>query len=390
MKTEVKREILKQTFLWGFFISSFLIWPWSSFIYELPRIWFVRIWIEALLLFGLFFGLPHLKKKHHDGLLIGLVLILCAISFFASFVGIDSLQSFFGNAFRDNGIFTFMHLIGLFFFLALFWEKTWEKEFVTVIALSSFLNAILTIVLGLVFKAPFTGTFGQNSFLAGYILVTTPFIVQAYENSRNKFSELIWFCALVINVFVVLLSKSLGGIIGILLLIAGIFLKNTALSKRQIFYTLLFSGILLGAAFFFIKISGPFTFESRERILMRGVNAFTQKPFTGWGWANFDYAFRSVDWPIRYEHDIYVDKAHGVLLEFLVTTGIFGLLAYLAILIRFFLRFLRENTVSYYAFLSLLLFVIHSQTNIISISEELIFWILLGIVASQAPKLRTS
>src|SRR3989344_1495351 len=154
MKTEVKREILKQTFLWGFFISSFLIWPWSSFIYELPRIWFVRIWIEALLLFGLFF-------------------------------------------------------------------------------------------------------------------------VQAYENSRNKFSELIWFCALVINVFVVLLSKSLGGIIGILLLIAGIFLKNTALSKRQIFYTLLFSGILLGATFFFIKISGPFTFESRERILMRGVNAFT-------------------------------------------------------------------------------------------------------------------
>src|SRR3989344_3471603 len=169
-----------------------------------------------------------------------------------------------------------------------------------------------------------------------------------------------------------------------------IFFKKSALSKRQIFYTLLFSGILLGAAFFFIKISGPFTFESRERILMRGVNAFTQKPFTGWGWANFDYAFRSVDWPIRYEHDIYVDKAHGVLLEFLVTTGIFGLLAYLAILIRFFLRFLRENTVSYYTFLSLLLFVIHSQTNIISISEELIFWILLGIVASQAPKLRTS
>ena len=385
MKSTVKGEMLKQTFIWGFFLSSFLVWPWSQLFFELPRVWFVRVWIEILILFGLVFGLPHLKKKHHDGAMIGLVLLFVVVGIISGIAGFDSLQSFFGNAFRDDGIFTFMHLIGLFFFLVLFWKKDWEKEFVSVVALSSLLNGILAVVVGLFFKTSFTGTFGQNSFLAGYLLVTTPFIAQAYQDSKKKFNETVWFCALVLNIFVILLSKSLGGILGALILITGIFLRNTTFSKRQTFYSLLSLGVLSGTVFFFIKISGPFTFESRERILMRGINAFMQKPLFGWGWANFDHAFRAVEWPIRYNHDVYIDKAHGIFLELLVTTGIFGLLAYLGILTRFFFRFIRESAVPFYMFLSVFLFVVHSQTNVISISEELVFWVILGVTASISP-----
>jgi len=67
------------------------------------------------------------------------------------------------------------------------------------------------------------------------------------------------------------------------------------------------------------------------------------------------------------------------LLEILVTTGFFGLVSYLFILSRGFANlFKRRGDFSKILLLSLVLFVFHSQTNVISIAEELIFWFILG------------
>ena len=122
------------------------------------------------------------------------------------------------------------------------------------------------------------------------------------------------------------------------------------------------------------------TAERHDRIAIKGLLASTQRPVLGWGWTNFDYAFRAVDWPYRFEIDAYVDKAHGHYLEHLVTTGIVGLTAYFMLqwaIIR--ALWSKRSNVSRYFLLSFLLFIFHSQTNVISISQELIFWFIAGV-----------
>ena len=93
----------------------------------------------------------------------------------------------------------------------------------------------------------------------------------------------------------------------------------------------------------------------------------------GWGWSNFAAAFAAVDWPVPVQNDVYVDKAHSSLLEVLVSTGIVGFSFYLLIL------GLMTKRLSGEYLLMFILWLVHSQTNIISISEELVFWILVGV-----------
>ena len=105
----------------------------------------------------------------------------------------------------------------------------------------------------------------------------------------------------------------------------------------------------------------------------------------GYGWANVDYAFETGGWPMRFNNDVYVDKAHSEILEVLVTTGIPGLLIYLSFL-SFFLNGLitkyqkSNNKLWNFTLISgVVLYLFHSQTNVISIVEEIVFWLILGL-----------
>lgn len=132
--------------------------------------------------------------------------------------------------------------------------------------------------------------------------------------------------------------------------------------------------------------SGIFNrFQDRERIYRKVFIGALKRPVFGWGWANVDYAFESNDWPIKVYHDVYVDKAHSEILEVLVTTGIPGLLIYLSLLIIFVKELIvkykksRDKLWNFTLISGVVLYLFHSQTNVISIMEEIVFWLILGI-----------
>ena len=110
------------------------------------------------------------------------------------------------------------------------------------------------------------------------------------------------------------------------------------------------------------------------------IRGWKMRAWTGWGVANVDYAFESIDWPICYQHDVYVDKAHSVLLEVLVTTGLVGLILYMLMVsgVGVGLRGVEGKGFQWILSVVLLLYVIHSQTNVIPINEEVLFWVVLG------------
>lgn len=294
-----------------------------------------------------------------------------------------------------------MHLASFFFFLVLFWEESWQKPTALAIAGGSLVVSVWTITLGILGRLGIFGviggsffgkeigaTFGNPNFLAGYLLVSLPFTIGVARRIRGtRWTRRTRWVGVIIQVLAIGLTFSRAAILGVILLGLGYLWGRTKKSTRV--------GILgaLGVLGIFLiiflnkelRVSGEKYFfpESRGRIIVRGLNAFVKKPIFGWGIANFDYAYESNFYPMRYEQDVYVDKAHSNLLEVLVTMGIVGFLIYSGIILGILGilgRLGREKTnFEKILLISFLLFLFHSQTNIISINEEIFFWMIAGI-----------
>ena len=100
----------------------------------------------------------------------------------------------------------------------------------------------------------------------------------------------------------------------------------------------------------------------------------------GYGVANVDYAFNDGTWPIAVNSDVYLDKAHSTLLETFLTGGFTGLIAYLGVIV-WLLDTLKttRRSVRRIMLLLLALYLFHAQTNVISISQELLFWLVFSL-----------
>jgi O-antigen ligase len=140
--------------------------------------------------------------------------------------------------------------------------------------------------------------------------------------------------------------------------------------------------IVKPASIYFLTPSG-YSYESRERIFRLAIESIKSKPVFGWGLTNVDYATEAFDWPVTVYNDVHIDKAHSNLLEIFVTTGITGGIIYLLILKKVWNN-LSEKTLK----TVFVLYLIHSQTNVISIAEEVIFWLIVGVAISQKAKPR--
>jgi O-antigen ligase len=212
-------------------------------------------------------------------------------------------------------------------------------------------------------------------------LICLPFSAFLLIRAKNKNEKIFWALAFTIQIAAILLTFSRAGILGILLFVLGWLFLHKKLPWIVGFLSL---GLLLTASLLYLRQnpqqSSP---EERLRIITKGIMAFEKRPIFGWGWANFDYAFESVSWPIKFQHDVYVDKAHSTILEILTATGLGGLAIYLTIVGRLAKQLWQKK--SKVLFLTLLLFLFHSQTNVISIAEELIFWLILGIGSTEEP-----
>jgi O-antigen ligase len=368
--------LLKAVFLLGLFLMPFIYWPLGQIPYEIPRVWFFCHWVEILGILSLFAIGSLDKKKKIDKFLVCLLIFWSLWNIFSSLWGVDFAKSYWGNYFRADGLNTFFHLVAFSLFLILFWDKTWWKQTATIISLSG-----LVISLWSLFSTQNYVSFGHINFLSGFLLMVMPLTLSLISGSFFKNENIFWIVSLGLQILAIFLTFSRGGILGIILFfIAAFALFKTKISIKCIFFAFLLLATLFSINWY--KQDKAFTFESRERILMRGLLAFKEKPISGWGVANFDHAFNSMDWPMKYDQDITADKAHSTFLEILVTTGTVGFLLYFFVLIKLFSKISKVSKNNKYLFLIFLLYLFHGQTTIISISEEIFFWLLIGISAN--------
>ncbi|MBI3955247.1 O-antigen ligase family protein [Candidatus Gottesmanbacteria bacterium] len=394
-----KINLLEWVFIAGLFITPFIFWPWGV-PYEVPRVWFVNRWIEVLLILTVITYRKDLIKKIASSLnsITLLIIIFLIVGFVSSITGADLPKSLIGNYYRGDGLITYLHLAVFSLMVNLFWQDFNKRLFHLCLAWGSVLISIMTLVMSILvinfnllaiphWENRAVGiTFGNPNFLAGYLAVTLPFVFYQIKTT-GKIRRLGWILAVILQYLAIVATNSYGGLAIGLLALVGWFLIGKKRGVQTFILLSLISIILITFAIFQQnKISG-FVPEGRERIFRKILLGVKKRPILGYGFANSDYAFEAGEWPIKLQHDVYLDKAHSTALEILATSGVAGLTVYLlliykvtGILIRVYSQADgQEKLANKVLLLVFILYLVHSQTNIISIQEELFFWMLAGI-----------
>lgn len=360
-------------------------------------------------------------------LLISLTVYLI-VMILATIFGVNPSYSFWSKHERMTGLLMHFHLFA--FFLVL--SSTFQEEELRQIISTSTLVAVIAGSTGLLgLQNPATrggGTLGNESFLGTYLLFNLFFALYLFfrENDFKKRSALIYFCYLLICLFLIgvnpvgktfkefvfaILYKE-GARAAKLCAVGGLFLF---LCLRLIFlpqkiYRMLGTFLLLGASilaglfvFSFFLPNGlakkivfeefPQAFGGRFLVWQGAIKSFLERPWLGWGPENFEYSYITKFHPCSFltecGGDIWFDKAHNIIFDVLITTGIFGLLSYFFIFFSVFYlllkNYLKKKTdhLPFCVFVSLFVaYFIQNLTVFDMISSYLVFFLSLAFVAS--------
>lgn len=374
--------------------------------YELPK--FVTTLITAqIIAVLLLFNFSKLKFDLLTKIILGYLLIV----FMANILGLDPKTSLIGSVWRYQGF--LLLLSGFIFYLAS--KYSINKKYIEAsIIITGFILSAITILEYILISYGYhfptinnrlVATMGNPNFLAGYILLTLPFIL--YSNIISKYKiAIIIFCLIAI-----ILTESRSGILALIFLFS-IYFYQKIYNKRVRIY-LVIALAFIGAAFLFkilftMYVTSPTNYklddyqrrsfclyhlpenknpwrtirlfyetnpkllkrsslcESRIIIWNEGYKAFVKRPITGYGQENFELIFPK---KLRFN----VDNSHNLFLETLISSGIIGLLVFISIL---FLGF-RKSLIKYKLFL--ILFLIIAFFNPLFISGIILFWITLGL-----------
>jgi O-antigen ligase len=391
-----KETILLLIYCSGLAILPLIYWPWSTPVYEIPRVVFIHRWIELLLFTAILFRVPFSNTISWRSIVMLVGFFLIAL--LASVLGADFPKSIWGNYFRGDGLMTLSHCIGLSLFTASYIKCSWFHYIIRSIgfgaAFTSFLAVEYAVRIFLLHDTSLDGwgngtigvTFGNPNLLAGYLVVAFPVIPYLYKITKNHREKVFWMVTMVSVMCATALTQSIGGIGLLILGICGWVIYSQLIKKSYMRWAVVLIMIIIGIVGLVSHTPTGFVAEGRERIFYKLLLGVSQKPLLGWGWANVDYAFEAVPWPIFLQHDIYVDKAHASVLEVFVTSGIVGLTLYILIIMTTMKRLIQNRNEYGIFLLMFVLYVSHSQMNVISIGEEVFFWMIVGVSNVMIPK----
>ncbi len=384
--------------------------------------------ILAEIIFVLWLGLAIFNNKYRVRIspLIIFLSVFMAIMSISVIFGPDWRMSLWSDESRSLGLVALWHFFILFLAISSLKEKiNWN-----IIWTLSFLTAAVVSLIGISQKFfifpkganPWLyilypgipervgSTFSNPAFMAGYLLFN--FFIGLWlfgllaQNKNLKIKSLIGLGIILITI-AIFLSQTLGVLlglaIGILIFIFWLIFQShskvlykTSLATLGILIIL--SGIFLFTRenSFWQKIPGlkriaDFSLQ-RESISGRlitwrlSLNAFKEKPIFGWGLENFRIPFDKYYNPQLLNKNMfgtYWDKPHNVILEYLVTTGIVGLLAYLGIFVSVFYTLLKKQLNYKIFFLSAIIaYFIQNFFVFDTIGTYLMFFLILAFIDS--------
>jgi len=300
-------------------------------------------------------------------------LFLLALPLFSS---VNLTASLLGLYDRQEGYFNYL-FYGLFAFL-LFWNllasfrinvNDFKNRIFKIVAAISVSGAIVSAygilqILGIDFlnwseppalTGRTTSTLGQPNFLGSYLLFVLPLSFYLITKAKNKVWR--WLCVFftILNLACLLFTSSRGAWAALFigLLVLGIYYlcqKREFIFKKikwqwlaaavlgvLVIFTLLFSC----DNFFHNRLATAFDLQNgsvaaRVYFWQASVDAISKHPFVGYGLENQEEVlikYYAKDWGIFGDVNARTNRAHNFVLDILLTSGLFGLVAWVILLV---------------------------------------------------------
>ncbi|MFA4826751.1 MAG: O-antigen ligase family protein [Candidatus Shapirobacteria bacterium] len=376
-------------FLYGllFLLIPLIFTSFNSELFELPKMFFVYFLTILIVFFHLLNVLRGQSVLFRRSLL-DLPFILFLISqIISTLISIDPHTSVFGYYSRQNG-----GLLSIICYLLLYWtlivylDDYFKEKIIFFSLISGFLVAVFGIaqhfgidknlwvqdVQNRVFS-----TLGQPNWLGAYLCILLPFSVSKFLSSKDFIHKL--YFALLTSIFYLCLlftkSKSsiFAALISIGILLVFTFLKNKTSLKPSLFILLL----LLSSS---LLINNPIkqtllpkydpiplvpnstinitpSGDIRKYVWQGAIDLWKKFPLFGTGTETFAYTYywtRPVAHNLTSEWDFLYNKAHNEYLNFLATTGTFGFLTYLFLILAI-LKLSTKNLAVFSGFVSIII-----------------------------------
>ena len=402
----------------------------SVYPYILSKTLFFQSLVE--LLFSAWLLLVFFDKRYRPKLtpLTKSLLVFLAAIFVTSIFGVDFHRSFWSTYERMFGIFTIFHLAALALVISSLgdeipWRKLLYASLFTA-ALIDILSILQLNIKNLLLEEPVGrpgATFGNPTFFAGYLMfhifIALYFLMERRRSKSKSILPYLFFAgSFILSLVVLFLTETRGDILGlvagVLVLLVLFFFRPPALSRiegpdfgqilrrRWIYLYLIVLILGLGAAFWATRGSSVWSsipgigrfrdisasspgLQPRLVALRSAWNGFLDRPFSGFGWDNFNVVYNKYYDPRTLElsyTETRFDKPHNFFMEDLATGGIVLTLAHLALLVllaveslklkdKYFGQIIVASTAAYFV-RSLLIFD--------TIGPALILYVLLGFV----------
>jgi len=312
------------------------------------------IGISEIIFFAwLFLVIIEPKFRPRFNKILGSLILFLIILIISAAFGVDPSYSFWSKFERITGILMMLHLFAFFLVISsTFREKDWRIIF----AISILVGVIIGIIASTSENPAMRqgGTLGNDSFLGTYLLFNLFFALYLIFKNEFRIYSSIGFLIILTSLFLsgarAAKLSFLGGLV-LLFFLWLIFCQKGRL--KWVGVSLLSLSIVLALSFIFFAFQPESfvrkgiiekevgeTFGGRFVVWQKAWESFLEKPILGWGPENFEFAFTKNYHPcmgtFRCGADIWYDRAHNIIFDTLVTSGILGMLAYLGIFISAF------------------------------------------------------
>lgn len=318
-----------------------------------------RIIVEIITAGWLGLLIINFKKYWPRRSLVGVALVIFfGAAFLSAIFGVDFKNSFWSNFERMEGVITYLHLLALFFILTgtFHTRREWFGIFGVSIA-ASFLVAFYGLleysgVISSFGDSPrIISTFGNPLYVAAYLSFHIFLIAFLWFYIKSAILKWILAAVLLLEIPIFFLTGSRGAFVGMLagaaiILLFWIFTAKS-LKTRVILGSI---AVFLIAVPILLNVFQDFSFIRNQEVLSRlshitleagktrftlwgmAWEAFKERPILGWGAGNFDVPFAKYYDPRMYGQEPWYDRTHNMPLEWLVSGGLVGFLAYVILL----------------------------------------------------------
>lgn len=370
------------------------------------------------IIFAVYLLLILLKPKYRPrfNILLIAIILFVAVLILSSFLGEDFSRSFWSKYERMTGLLMWFHLLAFFVVLSSVFKKRedWFKIFgVSVFAavlmgiISLFAKIDINLLGGMGVSTRGGATIGNSSFLGTYLLFNIFLALYLLLKSRSGLriysgiSLAIISSALFLSGARAATLSVLGGVI-LLFFLWLIFSKKGILKLAGVSLLIIFA---IGVLSLIYLSSQPDSFvyqklvqmASKSRIVVWEMawKGWLERPWLGWGPENFELVFTKYYDPrlflSEYGGEVWFDRAHNIVFDTLITSGIIGLLSYLGIFISAFYvlwrKYFREKLDFWIAGIFsviLISYFVQNLTVFDMVNSYMMFFLVLGFIGSIA------